>query len=173
LWHQIAQGVTIGKEDDLLVARTAQGLIIARHGLPEPAEYPKIEELLDRHKQSRIALDPGIFAGCFPMPSAANKFLPRVATEDANGEVWSSQFDVLAKTTEIARLLEWLAAGKRHAFDRVAGKNPFGNFFRGLVTITIEGVAGQVKAAATMQVTPLEPYHGPLSWTVDGASRQH
>jgi hypothetical protein len=75
---------------------------------------------------------------------------------------------------EIGCLLKWLAGGKRHAFDRLAGKNPVGNFIHGLVTITIEWVAGQVKATATTQVTPLEPYHGPLSGTVDdGASTQH
>jgi hypothetical protein len=62
-------------------------LVIASHGLPKPAEYPKVEELLDRNKQIGIAIDPGIFAGCFPMPSATSKFLQRVAAEDANGEV--------------------------------------------------------------------------------------
>src|SRR4029453_6748339 len=128
----------------------------------KPAEYPKVEELLDHHEQSRIALDPGIFAGCFPMPSATNKFLQRVAAEYANGEVWSSQFDVLAKLTEIARLLERLAAGKRQAFDSLAGKSPLGDFFHALIAITIERMARWVKAASTVQVTSLEPYDGSL-----------
>jgi len=74
---------------------------------------PKIKELLDRHKQTRIALDPSILVGRLPMPSSAKELLERVAAEDANGELWSSQFDVLAKITEIAGLLERLSAGKR------------------------------------------------------------
>ena len=162
----------IAKEDDLLVARTAQGLIIACHGLPKPAEYPKVEELPDRHKQSRIALDPGIFAGCFPMPSATNKFLQRVAAEDANGELWSSQFDVLAKATEIVRLLKWLSAGTRHALDSLAVKNPLRDFFEGFVVITIEGVARRVKTAAATQVASLEPYDGSLARAIDRATGQ-
>ena len=127
----------------------------------------------DRHKQSRIALDPGIFAGCFPMPSATNKFLQRVAAEDANGEVWSSQFDVLAKMTEVARLLERLSAGNRQAFDSLAGKNPLGDFFHALIAITIEEMARWVKAAATVQITSLEPYHGSLARAIDRTTGQH
>jgi hypothetical protein len=173
LWRQIAQGVTNSKEDDLLVARTAQSTIVACHGLPKPAEYPEVEELLDRHKQSRIALDPGIFAGCFPKPSATNKFLQRVAAEDANGEVWSSQFDVLAKMTKIARLLERLSAGKRQVFDSLAGKNPLGDFFHTLIAVTIEGMARWVKAAATVQITSLAPYDGSLTRAIDRATGQH
>jgi hypothetical protein len=165
--------VTITKEDDILVARTAQWLIVARHALPKPAEYPEVEQLLDRNKQSRIALDPGIFAGCFPMPSSTKELLERVAAEDPNGEVWSSQFDVLAKMTEIARLLERLSAGKRQAFDSLAGKNPLGDFFHALIAITIEGMARWVKAAATVQITSLKPYEGPLARAIDRATGQH
>ncbi len=84
------------------------------------------------------------------MPSATNKFMKRVAAEDANGEVWSSQFDVLAKISEVARLLERFFAGKRQAFDSLAGKNPLGDFFHALIAITIEGMARWVKAAATV-----------------------
>jgi hypothetical protein len=108
LWHQIAQSVSIAEEDNLLVARPAQGLIGACHSPPKPAEYPEVEELLDCFKQNTVTLDPSILVECFPMPSATNKFLERVAAEDTNGEVWLSEFDVLAKTTEIARLLKWL-----------------------------------------------------------------
>ena len=99
-----------------------------------PARYPS--------RKSRIALDPGIFAACFPMPSGKNKFLQGVTTEDAKGEIWLSQFDVLAKIMEIAGLLERLSAAKRQAFNSLAGRNPLGDFFHALVTITIEWVGG-------------------------------
>ena len=107
------------------------------------------------------------------MPSATNKFLQGVAAEDTNGEVWSSQFDVLAKMEEVARLLERLSAGKRQAFDSLAGKNPLGDFFHALIAITIEGMARWVKAAAKVQITSLEPYNGSLARAIDRATGQH
>ncbi len=107
------------------------------------------------------------------MPSATNKLLKRMAAEDANREVWSSQFDVLAKMTKVARLLERLSPGERQAFDSLAGKNPLGDFFHRLIAITIERMAPWVEATATVQITPLEPYNGPFSGPVNGASRQH
>jgi hypothetical protein len=137
------------------------------------AEYAEVEELLDCFKQNRITLDPSILVECFPMPSATHKFLERVAAEDANGEVWSSQFDVLAKMTEVARLLERLSAGKRQAFDSLAGKNPLGDFFHALIMITIERMARWVEAAETVQITSLEPYDGSLARAIDCATGQH
>jgi hypothetical protein len=102
-----------------------------------------------------------------------NKFLQHVATENANGEIWPSQFDVLAKTTEIARLLKRLSAGKRHAFDSLAGKDPLGDFLHGLFAIRIKSMARWVKATAATQITSLEPYHCSVSRAVDRAQRQH
>ena len=107
------------------------------------------------------------------MPSATNKLLQRVAAEDANREIWSSQFDVLAKMTEIAGLLERLSAGKRQAFDSLARKNPLRDFLHALVASTIEGMARRVKAAATAQITSLEPYDGSLARAIDRATGQH
>jgi hypothetical protein len=86
---------------------------------------------------------------------------------------WSSQSDVLAKTTEIQRLLERLSAGKRQAFDSLAGKNLLGDVFHEPIAITIEGMARRVKAALTLQITSLEPYDGSLSRAIDRATGQH
>ena len=69
--------------------------------------------------------------------------------------------------TEVARLLERLSAGKRHTFDSLARKYPLGDFFHALIAITIEGMARWVKAAATVQITSLEPYDGSLARAID------
>jgi hypothetical protein len=99
--------------------------------------------------------------------------LQRVAAEDANGEAWSSQFDVLAEMTEIARLLERLSAGKRHAFDSLARENRLGDFFHALIASTIEEMTRWVKAAATVQIASLEPYDRSLARAIDRATGQH
>src|SRR5215469_1705782 len=112
LWRQIGPPVSIGKENDLLVARAAQGLVGACHGLAESAEYPEIEELLDSFKQSAITPDPSIRASGLPKPSSTQELSERIAAEDADREVWSLHSDALAQPMEIARLLERLSTRK-------------------------------------------------------------
>src|SRR5712691_177958 len=166
LWLQIPVRIAIGEEYDLLVARTAERFVAASHRLPEPAKDAEVQEPLDLVKQRGVSSHPCVSITWLPMPLPLSQFMRRVAAEHANREPRPSQFDVLAKKTELRGLLKWLAARKGHAFYSVTGKNPFPNLIHRLVTAPIEPVGGRVPAAATTQITALKPYHHPFSGTI-------
>jgi hypothetical protein len=76
-----------------------------------------------------------------------------------------------SQPTEIASLLERLSAGKPHAFNSLARKNPLDDFFDGLVVIAIERV--RIKTAPAPQITSLKPYLGSLTGPIHRAMGEH
>src|SRR5713226_1715838 len=170
---QIPLRITIGEEYDLLVARTAERFVAASHRLPEPAKDAEVQEPLDLVKQRGVSSHPCVSVTWLPMPLPLSQFMRRVAAEHANRETRPSQFDVLAKKTELRGLLKWLAARKGHTFHPPARQNPLPNLIHRLVTAPIEPVGGRVPAPGTTQITALKPHNRPLSGTVDRASWHH